>query len=56
MAVLIGGLEALGLIARQLGLEGRFWRAGGGLNDGLANFGFVAAGVFALCWIAPAAI
>ncbi len=56
VALLIGGLEALGLIAGQLGLEGRFWSAVGGLNDDLANFGFVVFGIFALCWIASAAI
>lgn len=44
------------LIAEQLGLEGRFWSAIGDLNDDLANFGFVVIGIFALCWIASAAI
>ena len=56
VALLIGGLEALGLIAGQLGLEGRFWTAVGDLNDDLANFGFVVVGVFALCWIASAVV
>ena len=56
VALLIGGLEALGLIADQLGLEGRFWTAIGDLNDDLANFGFVVIGIVALCWIASAAI
>lgn len=37
LALLIGGLEALGLIASQLGLEGGFWSAVGILNDNLAS-------------------
>ena len=56
VALLIGGLEALGLIASQLGLEGRFWNAVGDLNDDLANFGFVVVGIFALCRIVSTAI
>ncbi len=38
LALLIGGLGALGLIASQLGLDGRFWSAVGDLNDDLAYF------------------
>ena len=56
VALLIGGLEALGLIAGQLGLEGWFWSAIGDLNDDLANFGFVVVGIFALCWITSAVV
>ena len=46
MALLIGGIEALGLLADKLGLEGGFWSVVGDLNDDLANFGFVVIGVF----------
>jgi high-affinity nickel-transport protein len=56
VALLIGGLEALGLIADQLRLEGRFWSAIGILNEDLGSVGFVVIGIFALCWIASAAI
>jgi high-affinity nickel-transport protein len=55
-AVLIGGLDALGLLADQLGLEGWFWSAIGPLNEDLGSFGFVVIGIFAFCWIASAAI
>jgi high-affinity nickel-transport protein len=51
VAVLIGGLEALGLIAEKLGLEGNFWGAVGDLNEDLASFGFVVIGVFVASWI-----
>jgi high-affinity nickel-transport protein len=50
VALLIGGIEALGLIAGKLGLEGGFWNAIGGLNDGLANFGYLVIGVFIVSW------
>jgi len=50
VALLIGGIEALGLIAGELGLEGRFWDAIGGLNGGLANFGYLVVGIFIASW------
>jgi high-affinity nickel-transport protein len=50
VALLIGGIEALGLIADELGLEGRFWDAIGGLNGGLANFGYLVVGIFIASW------
>ena len=50
VALLIGGVEALGLIARRLQLEGGLWRVVAGLNDDMANFGFAVVGIFALCW------
>ena len=50
VAVLIGGVEALGLIADKLGLEGSFWEAIGDLNNSLSSFGFSVVGIFVLCW------
>jgi nickel/cobalt transporter (NiCoT) family protein len=50
VALLIGGIEALGLIAGKLGLEGAFWDMIGHLNSGLANFGYVVVGVFIASW------
>ena len=50
VALLIGGIEALGLIADELGLEGGFWDAIGGLNGGLANFGYLVVGIFIASW------
>ena len=50
VALLIGGIEALGLIADKLGLEGRFWSMIGGLNGGLANFGYLVVGIFIASW------
>ena len=52
VAVLIGGIEALGLIGDQLGMgDGGFWGLIGALNDNFNNLGFVIIGVFALAWI-----
>ena len=50
VALVIGGIEALGLIADKFGLEGAFWNAVGDLNGGLANFGYLVVGVFLACW------
>jgi high-affinity nickel-transport protein len=50
VALMIGGIEALGLIAGKLGLEGSFWDLVGDLNHGLANFGYLVVGVFIGSW------
>jgi len=50
VALLIGGIEALGLITGKLGLEGEFWDMIGDVNSGLANFGYVVVGVFIASW------
>ena len=56
VALMIGGLEALGLIADKLGLEGAFWGVITGLNASLANFGYLVVGVFLLSWMLSLAI
>ena len=52
VAVLIGGIEGLGLIGDQLSLEGWFWDGIGALNDNFNGIGFVIIGVFIFAWIA----
>ncbi len=52
VALLIGGVEALGLIADKLKLAGGFWDTIGALNGGLANFGYLVVGVFLVSWAA----
>jgi nickel/cobalt transporter (NiCoT) family protein len=56
VALLIGGIEALGLIASKLELEGEFWDAVTGLNESLANFGYLVVGVFLISWLLSFAI
>jgi high-affinity nickel-transport protein len=50
VALLIGGIEGLGLIASKLGLEGGFWDMIGALNGGLANLGYLVVGIFLVSW------
>ena len=56
IAVLIGGVETLGLIGDAFKLEGPFWEAIGSLNDNFGVLGFGIIGVFALSWIASVLI
>ena len=50
VAALIGGIEALGLVADKLGLDGGFWKLVDTLNGGLANFGYCVVGIFVASW------
>jgi high-affinity nickel-transport protein len=50
VAVLVGGVEALGLLGDQLGFEGPFWGGVGALNDNMGTLGLVIIGLFAAAW------
>ncbi len=56
VALLIGGIEALGLLADRFGLQGSVWRAVAALNDDLADFGFVVVAIFLFAWLASVAL
>ena len=56
VAVVIGGIEALGLIGDKLELKGAFWDAIGALNDNFNGLGFVIIGVFFAAWVVSYAI
>ena len=56
IALFVGGVEALGLIGQKLGLEGILWRIVRGLNDNLAQFGFVIVGIFIATWVVSMAV
>ncbi len=56
VAVLIGGIEGLGLLGDQLGLTGWFWNGIGTLNDNFNGLGFVIIGVFIFAWVASLVI
>ncbi len=56
VAVVVGGIEALGLLAGQLHLRGIFWDAVGRLNDNFGTLGYFIVGLFALSWIVSIAI
>ena len=51
VALLVGGIEALGLIGDQLGLKGAFWDGIGALNDNFGMIGYVIVGLFVVSWI-----
>jgi high-affinity nickel-transport protein len=50
VAVLIGGIEALGLVSDKLALTGGVWDVIGVLNDNFNNLGFLIIGVFLAAW------
>ena len=56
VALLIGGIEALGLVADQLQLEGPFWSLIGALNDNFGSLGYVIIAVFIASWLVSIAI
>jgi nickel/cobalt transporter (NiCoT) family protein len=51
VALLVGGIEALGLLAGQFSLNGRFWNAVRTLNDNFGMLGYCIVALFALSWI-----
>ena len=52
VALLIGGVEALGLIGSQCKLQGSLWAVIDNLNDNFSVLGFMIVGVFVFSWIA----
>jgi high-affinity nickel-transport protein len=54
VALLIAGVEALGLIGDRFELGGWFWSTIAGLNENLNSLGFAVVAVFALAWAASA--
>jgi high-affinity nickel-transport protein len=51
VALMVGGIEATGLLKDQLNLTGGFWDLIGSLNDNFGALGFVIIGVFVLSWV-----
>ena len=51
VALLIGGIEALGLIADRLGLSGGVWALVDAPRRSLANVGFAVIALFAIAWL-----
>jgi high-affinity nickel-transport protein len=56
VALIVGGIEALGLLGAQLHLQGSFWALVGRLNDHFGVLGYCIIGIFALSWIVSIAI
>jgi nickel/cobalt transporter (NiCoT) family protein len=55
VAVMVGGLEALGLLAGHLHLKGGFWDAVTRLNGHFGTLGYFIVGLFVVSWIASVA-
>ena len=51
VALVIGGIETLGLISDELHLKGGIWEPIGKLNDNFNLLGFVIIGVFIAAWL-----
>ncbi len=51
-AVAIGGIEALGLIAEKLDLQGPFWDTVGALGDNFGTLGYAIVALFIVSWVA----
>jgi nickel/cobalt transporter (NiCoT) family protein len=55
VAVAVGGIEALGLLAGQFHLKGTFWGAVSKLNENFGTLGYFIVGLFAVSWIVSVA-
>jgi high-affinity nickel-transport protein len=56
VAIVIGGVEALGLVGDRLGLTGSFWAAIGGLNAHFEFLGLTVVAGFGLFWLGAVAL
>jgi len=56
VAVLIGGIEALGLLADRLNLDGPFWAFIGSLNEHFGSLGYLIIAIFAASWLISIAV
>jgi nickel/cobalt transporter (NiCoT) family protein len=56
VALLVGGIEVLGLIANKFDLAGGFWDLIGDLNDSFGALGYLIIGIFAASWLAASVI
>lgn len=56
VALLVGGIEALGLLAQKLRLTGAFWDGIATLNDNFGNIGYLIVAVFVASWLISAIV
>ena len=56
VALIVGGIEALGLLAGHFRLSGTFWEMVRRLNDNFGTLGYCIIGIFVLSWIVSIAI
>jgi nickel/cobalt transporter (NiCoT) family protein len=51
VALVVGGVETLGLIGSQLSLSGRFWETIDSLNENFGTLGYLIIGIFIVSWV-----
>jgi high-affinity nickel-transport protein len=56
VAIIVGGVEGLGLMADKLHLIGRFWSGIGSLNEHFGMIGYLVIGLFVSSWVLSLAI
>ena len=56
VALVVGGIEALGLLSDRLHPQGAFWRLVGELNGNFGALGYFIIAVFALSWVVSIAV
>jgi high-affinity nickel-transport protein len=56
VALLIGGVELLGIVVDRLGMTGPFWRVIAALNDNFGSLGYVILAIFVASWLGSMAI
>lgn len=56
VALVVGGIEVLGLLAGRFHLKGRFWDGISSLNDHFGALGYFIVGLFLVSWIVSLAV
>jgi nickel/cobalt transporter (NiCoT) family protein len=56
VALVVGGIEALGLLAGHFHLQGTFWEGVARLNNNFGTLGFFIVGLFAVSWVVSIAV
>jgi high-affinity nickel-transport protein len=56
VAILIGGIETLGLLGDQFAFAGRFWDFIRSLNENFGRLGYLIVGIFVLTWVISVAV
>jgi high-affinity nickel-transport protein len=51
VALLVGGIETLGMVGDQFGLKGQFWKFIADLNEHFGTLGYLIIGIFVFTWL-----
>lgn len=56
VALLIGGVESLGLIGSKLGFDSGFWTFINAMNENFGALGYLIVAIFVMCWLVSAVL